>query len=81
MQHDSLVEDDGRLRMAESKRRSVSDVMSPTAKTPLEQTESAPHKEPRSVLGPDLPPAGPSLDPAPENKKAKKKYVGTYCIC
>lgn len=65
LQHDSLVKDDGRLRMSESKRRSVSDVTSPTegpAETPQRKLELA---TPMVVA--------PSLEPVPEGNKAKKK--------
>ena len=76
LQHDAAVEDDGRLKMPESKRRSlgsVSDVTTPTAAT-------APGMNPT-----DLSPSDPTtaipvrpVEPAvvtPDSKKTKKKYV------
>ena len=67
--------------MPEAKRKSVSDVTSPTAKkAPVDaETEQA---TPSSANTPALPPLGPLVDPAPvpDTKKAKKKYVGIFIL-
>lgn len=72
-QHDSLLKDDGRLRMPESKRRSVSDVTSPTLEGPTETPQRKPVLAIPTLATPGPTVVAPSLDPVPEDKKAKKK--------
>lgn len=70
--------------MPESKRKSVSEVTSPTTQVPVDTKTSEREPEqatPSSASTPALPPFGPLLDPATDTKKAKKKCGIFRLLC